>query len=209
VYSADENGENRRLEGKYTEIIDFAEYLPGGGQGGSQSSVRNNSKTLLTGDDLKTVDNAIKNATEITDPNKRKNCDQALSQTYGIQSLNALVKQYQTTGSAANIFDGRSAQNPPGNSDKVPAWVDSAPLNATTLDPKTATTFVNKRFFNAAGGASFEIERAIVIIHEAVHQFGGLRDSRFGTSQNLTKLLIEKCFPVLKLQGSAILRDVD
>jgi hypothetical protein len=32
VYSADENGENRRLEGKHTEIIDFTEYLPGGGQ---------------------------------------------------------------------------------------------------------------------------------------------------------------------------------
>jgi hypothetical protein len=30
VYSADENGENRRLEGKHTEIIDFTEYLPGG-----------------------------------------------------------------------------------------------------------------------------------------------------------------------------------
>jgi hypothetical protein len=29
IYSSDENGENRRLEAKHTDIIDFVEYLPG------------------------------------------------------------------------------------------------------------------------------------------------------------------------------------
>jgi hypothetical protein len=48
-------------------------------------------------------------------------------------------------------------------------------------------------------------QRALILIHEAVHQFANKKDSDFGNSSKLTKRIAEKCFPGLnaaKLLGN-------
>lgn len=160
--------------------------------------------TPFSGDDLKAADDAISLANKLTKPGGR--CDQALKKDYGIDSLNALVRKYNTTGNNVNIFRGN---------DSEPAHVEAKPIGdpntSTTLDTSTARTYLNDRFFHAEGGTAFARERAVVIIHEAVHQFGGLRDLRFGNtqkagSQNLTKLIVQNCAASLNVTRSAILK---
>ena len=160
--------------------------------------------TPLSGDDLKAADDAISLANKLTKPGG--GCDQALKKGYGIDSLNALVRKYNTTGNNVNIFRGN---------DSEPAHVEAKPIGdpntSTTLDTSTAGTYLNDRFFHAEGGTAYARERAVVIIHEAVHQFGGLRDLRFGNtqragSQNLTKLIVQNCAASLNVSRSTILK---
>jgi YD repeat-containing protein len=155
---------------------------------------------LISGFNLTQANRAIKDALDLL--TKKPECNEALNNVYNISSLKDLVAQYRTTGSNANIFRGKGPE---------PAIVRGTALTATTLDTSTAKTYLNDKFFNASGGSDFYTERAIVIIHEAVHQFGGLRDIRFGKTQeegsaNLTKLLLEKCAPNIDLSQSVILR---
>ena len=60
--------------------------------GGSQKKQQKAQNTLVTGDDLKTVKEALTRALSLTDPTKNRDCDEALKKQYGIPSLNALVK---------------------------------------------------------------------------------------------------------------------
>ncbi len=152
-------------------------------------------------DEIKYIDNALKNAEQITKKNK---CDMALSK-FGIPSLNALLLKYSAGGSwtgkiddgrqeAITILDDKGNQLNLGADPKgIPAFV------------KGGTTYLNSGFFS---GTSFpELRRAIILIHEAVHQFGNLKDLTFNSSgqkgsktgsRNLTKKIVENCYPAAK-----------
>jgi hypothetical protein len=66
--------------------------------------------------------------------------------------------------------------------------------------------FLGQAFFNPgiAGVATgyYKQAQALIMMHEAVHLFGK-PDAVFGGSKQLTKILIQKCFPVIadKLGG--------
>jgi hypothetical protein len=155
-------------------------------------------------DEQSTVDNAQKLALELSDPtNGKKKCDEALKKLSNgkISSLNSLVKQYITSGTGQNIFDGRkvSAGSYGINNTSVPGFV----LGTGT---SKATTYLNSGFFNFIGFGGAQA-KAIVLLHEAVHHFGGLRDTDFdpgkkpnqGTgSRNITNAIIDNCYPALK-----------
>jgi hypothetical protein len=142
----------------------------------------------------------------MSDPTKGKNqkkCDEALKKLSNgkISSLNSLVSQYITSGAGQNIFDGSkvSAGNFGTDNPTVPAFV-------LGLGTANATTYLNSKFFNftAFGG---DQAKAIVLLHEAVHHFGGLRDVDFDPrqkpdqitgSRNITNAIIDNCYPALR-----------
>ncbi len=172
----------------------FAVALQPVGQGGDP---------LLGGYEAKAVGGAIDLATKLTGGNE--GCDQAF-QEYGITSLNALVSQYKTAGAGANIFDGQKTSHPYAKNPAIGAWV-------TGTGSKNPKTYVGKPFFKASGGTDFDQERAVIIIHEAIHHFGGLHDVDFDKknknqitgSNNITNRIIEKCAPLLKNKPRAII----
>jgi len=45
---------------------------------------------------------------------------------------------------------------------------------------------------------NFAQQRAFIIMHEAVHLVGKKSDIDFKTSKNLSKILVDACFKVLK-----------
>jgi hypothetical protein len=152
-------------------------------------------------DEIKYIDNALKKAEEITKKNK---CDKALSK-FGIPSLNALLLKYSAGGSwTGRIDDGRQEAitilDDKGNQVNLGADPEGIPAFV-----KGGTTYLNSGFFS---GTSFpELRRAIILIHEAVHQFGNLPDLKFNSknqkgnktgSRNLTKTIVENCYPVAK-----------
>lgn len=61
--------------------------------------------------------------------------------------------------------------------------------------------FLGQAFFNPSSvgvSAGYDQQaRALLMIHEAVHLLG-FGDAHFGGSKNLTNLIIDKCFPVIK-----------
>jgi hypothetical protein len=59
-------------------------------------------------------------------------------------------------------------------------------------------TFLGDYFFNPTSINSMSQQRALILLHEAVHQFGGKGDPDFGGSKNLSNIIAEKCFPALK-----------
>jgi hypothetical protein len=50
-------------------------------------------------------------------------------------------------------------------------------------------------FFNPEG-SRFDAQRALIIMHESVHQFGLKRDKDF--NDNLTGIIVDQCIPILK-----------
>jgi hypothetical protein len=152
------------------------------------------------------IADALKEAKALSDPTKGDNqrkCNEALNKlTNGkISSLNSLVSQYIASGAGQNISDGRkvSAGSYGTDSPTVPAFV----LGVGTSN---ATTYINSKFFNFTGFGAAQA-RALVLLHEAVHQFGGLRDVDFDPrankeqdigSRNITNALIDNCAPALR-----------
>lgn len=59
-------------------------------------------------------------------------------------------------------------------------------------------TFLGDYFFNPVTIENMARQRAIILLHEAVHQVGGKGDAIFGSSKALSEKIIEGCFPVLK-----------
>lgn len=152
----------------------------------------------------KSVDEALELAIAMSDATKGKNqkkCDEALNKWSNgkISSLNSLVKQYRVSGAGQRIFDGRKTSAGKFGTDNptVPAFV----LGVGTLN---AATYLNSKFFNftAFGGAQ---AKAIVLLHEAVHQFGGLRDEDFDPEflSNVVygriRWRFSECLPVVRL----------
>jgi YD repeat-containing protein len=161
----------------------------------------------FTGDKLKNVDDALALAKKMTDATRGKDakkCDEALNTVSGgkIPSLNALVNQYVASGAGQNIYDGRkiSIGNYGTDSPTVPAFV-------TGTGTANANTYLNSKFFDFTGLGS-ETARAVVLLHEAVHHFGGLRDVNFDPSKkpnqskgshNITNAIIDNCYPALRI----------
>ena len=69
---------------------------------------------------------------------------------------------------------------------------------------KGNTTFLTYEFFAAGGNMWPAQRRAIILLHESVHQFGNLFDDYFGGSQELTRLIVGACYPVLAGQLGGI-----
>ncbi len=150
------------------------------------------------------IDKALKEADEMTDPQKHKECDQAL-QAFGIPSLNALLSKMNTN---SNIFDGRTSTlvapiGKNGANQSVGDYFKEQKANVGAIVlPQSMTgrgeiTFLGNYFFSPVSVSNLWQQRAIILIHEAVH-VAGKGDAVFGGSKALSEKIIEKCEPVLK-----------
>jgi hypothetical protein len=158
--------------------------------------------------DLKVVQDSLNDAQKAT---AKKECDEALKK-FGIDSLSALVSQYSAN---VNIFDGRQSTvgtNQFEGKNKRRLTLAEVLRNnkesygAIVLDPlftgKTGnTTFLSYYFFSPSKTGFISQQRALIIIHEAVHHFTGRDDTYFGSSRKLTEAIAEKCFPGLNAAG--------
>jgi hypothetical protein len=59
-------------------------------------------------------------------------------------------------------------------------------------------TLLGNYFWNPTSIDSIPQQRALILLHESVHEFGHLDDKTFGGSQKLSERIAEKCFPALK-----------
>jgi hypothetical protein len=150
------------------------------------------------------VTDSIKAAKEMTDPKKHKACDEALK-AYGIPSLAALINGMTPNG---NLFDGRTSTltgpiGEKGATESVAAYFkeNKEKVGAAVFDNSVtgrgSVTFLGNYFFNPPI-ENMSQQRAIMLLHEAVHQVAGKGDALFGTSKQLSEKIIEKCYPVLK-----------
>jgi hypothetical protein len=156
----------------------------------------------LSKDNLKTVTDAIKLAQDMT---KNKKCDEALK-AYGIPSLAAVINGMTPNG---NVFDGRTSTltgpiGKNGATESVAAYFkeNKAAVGAAVFDNSVtgrgSVTFLGDYFFNPVTIDWMAQQRAIMMLHEAVHQVGGKGDAPFGTSKKLSEKIIENCYPALK-----------
>src|SRR6266446_7753159 len=136
---------------------------------------------------------------------KKKECDEALK-GYGIPSLAALINGMPPNG---NRFDGRTSTltgpiGKNGATESMAAYfkenkaaVGAAVFN-NSVTGRGSVTFLGDYFFNPATIDWVSFQRAIIMMHESVHQVGGKGDAPFGSSKELSERIIEKCYPVLK-----------
>ncbi|MGH9948998.1 MAG: hypothetical protein ACRD6X_17645 [Pyrinomonadaceae bacterium] len=154
--------------------------------------------------DLKVVTDALKLAKELA---KEKKCDEALKD-YGIPSIAKLLDGLSVDGTTQNTFDGRESsltfQDNNGKQKTIAEYFkeNKASVGAAVF-PNSVTgrgpvTFVGDYFFNPASIDWVAQQRAIILIHEAVHAIGAKGDGVFGSSRDLSEKIIEKCYPVLK-----------
>ena len=62
-------------------------------------------------------------------------------------------------------------------------------------------TFLGNYFWNPTSIDSIPQQRALILLHESVHEFGHKPDTDFGKmggSRKLSEKIAEKCFPALK-----------
>jgi len=156
----------------------------------------------FTNDNLKVVQDSIKLAQEMT---KNMKCDEALK-AYGIPSLAALINGMTPN---SNVFDGRTstltgAIGKNGTTESVGAYFkeNKASVGASVFNDSVtgrgSVTFLGDYFFNPVTIQWMAQQRAMIMLHEAVHQVGGKGDAPFGSSKRLSEKIIEKCYPVLK-----------
>jgi YD repeat-containing protein len=186
-------------------VRSFLAHTSGGGL--SQNSypfLGNNPFPQITGSNLKEANAALEMAKDVA--KKGSDCDHALKDA-GIPSLTALIEQMTING---NVFDGRSSTiglPPPKmgprptveshlqeNRDKIGAEVIGSFLTGRHGN----TTFLNHYFFDPSFPGFSTQQRALILLHEVVHQFGNKSDLDFGSSSRLTDRIAEKCFPGLK-----------
>ncbi len=156
--------------------------------------------------DAKRVQEGLDKALKLAD---REECDTALA-GYGIASLKGLVSQYEIN---KNLFDGRlssvSVAIKMANGSSVPTplagflkmhkeSIGALVLRASPDGSTNPTTFLSYAFFDAGGNMNHYYRRALFLLHEAVHHFGGKDDNEFGGSRELTDLIADKCTPALK-----------
>lgn len=170
----------------------------------------------LNGDKLKAFNSGKAEANEAL---KSKKCDEALKGE-GIPSLAALLAKMDTS----NVFDGKEStlQIPDKNNQTVMVkdFLSSRSSNVPALaeafgDSKGNITsvkvYLNSSYYNPqlAGFIPFPDKfRAIVLLHEAVHQFGGKHDKDFDSSKGqgdgstrLSTKIAEACFPAVHSAG--------
>lgn len=174
----------------------------GGGGGGGTQNPGTTPFPTVNKDDLKAVQDSIKLAQEMTKNNK---CNEALK-AFGIPSLAALINGMTPN---SNVFDGRTSTltGAIGKNDateSVAAYFkeNKAAVGAAvfynSVTGRGPVTFLGDYFFNPATIAWAAQQRAIILLHEGVHQVGGKGDAAFGTSKKLSEKIIENCYPVLK-----------
>jgi len=174
------------------EAVDYVSLGPGGQRGFGQNP--QNPFPTFSKDDLKTVNDSIKLAKEITDPKKHKNCDEALK-AYGIPSLAALINGMTANG---NVFDGRTSTltGPIGKNGATESMAAYFKENKTSVGAavfnnsvtgRGSVTFLGDYFFNPASMDWVAFQRAIIILHESVHQVGQKGEVPFGSSKELQR----------------------
>ena len=184
---------------------------PLGGMGGSRpegqkavlpQNTGTNPFPTFNKDNLKTVNDAIELAQDLT---KSKKCDEALK-AHGIPSIAALVNGMTPN---SNVFDGRTstltgAIGKNGATESVAAYfkenkgaVGAAVFN-NSVTGRGSVTFLGDDFFHPVTINWMAQQRAIIMLHEAVHQVGGKGDLTFGSSKQLSGKIIENCYPGLK-----------
>lgn len=160
---------------------------------------------IIEGIELEQVREALKLAKELT---KDCQCDQALKD-YGVESLADLLKSEVNV----NIFDGRIStlglpwmakndlrETVSSHFSKNKSWLWAGVIQSN-FTGKGNVIFLNDYFFNPNKSVTLALEqRSIILIHEAVHQYGGKDDSHFGGSQRLTDLIKNICLPKLKIK---------
>lgn len=162
----------------------------------------NNPFPLLKGRDLKEARKALALARLLT---QECECDKALSD-YGIESLYELLKMEVN----ADVFDGRSStleMSFPGKTayrETIASYFEKtinsvvAVVAAKSFTGSVKMIFLNGYFFNPTIDAATALQqRAVILIHESVHQFADKGDHVFGGSRVLTGKIIEKCLPGL------------
>lgn len=154
---------------------------------------------LFGGRDLKLVRSSLDGAAKAAAP--ASSCDGALA-SYGVPSLNAVITAYVLEGELATMFDGRkSTMRPYSWKRTIAAYFrdDETRAGAIVLwGPSLAgrtSTFLGPYFFDPTHRMYIDDQRMVMVAHEAVHQFGGKGDAHFGGSKELSRLIIQKCFP--------------
>lgn len=158
----------------------------------------------LEGDNLKTFETAYSDALkQFESKDVGKQCKECLAkEKQSLPDLAELVKKM----SKGNVFDGRKSTLAiekkkkdfyrikelfSDKKDQIAAMV--VPLQ--TKQGEIRACFLNHYFFNPDGAVFPRSVRAILLMHEAVHQFGKKSDSDFGGSEKLTELIASKCYP--------------
>jgi RHS repeat-associated protein len=156
---------------------------------GLQGILGNNPFPKIAGNDLAVFNNALSDAKEAACNSK---CDGAL-QSYGIKSLLALVSQMTPN---VNVYDGRKSTYPYGKQTVAQFLAQGTAAAVAFTDVKL--TYLGEYFWNPSSIDNMAYQRALILLHEAVHEFGFKDDKTFGGSMQLTEKIAEKCFPVLK-----------
>lgn len=157
------------------------------------SAPQNSFPTFSKGD-LKIVNDSIKLAKKMTDPKKHKECDEALK-AFGIPSLSALINGMNPNG---NVFDGRTSTltGPIGKNGATESMAAYFKENKTSVGAavfpnsvagRGEVTFLGDYFFNPASMDWVGFQRAIIMLHESVHEVGGKGDAPFGSSKQLSE----------------------
>ena len=147
-------------------------------------------------------------------------CDGALADS-GIPSLAAILQDSRLTNGGdvgTAIYDGRTA----GYSQNVSTGqtvaqyfqVNRSTVGAEVFLPNidlsgdtgaSNVMFLGPAFFEPSlagvSGTNTQLAQAFIILHEAVHLVGDLRDSDFGGSKQLTQKLVNNCFPAAGVAG--------
>lgn len=165
--------------------------------------------------DIEVVRRAVQRAIKLTSPvnakgRRNKNgekCDKALEKLSGgkIKSLNSLVRQYLDANGTPIVFDGSNVPMTYMDGKNQKTGTDLENIQAFVQGGKT---YVNSSFFatdNPKYKGFGSTVQAFILIHEAVHQFGGMRDVDFDSNGNqasgskqITAALVDYCFPALR-----------
>jgi hypothetical protein len=108
----------------------------------------------------------------------------------------------------SNLFDGRisTLTGPIGKNGATQSIADyfkenkkdvGAAVFGNNVTKRGSVTFLGDYFFNPPI-ENIAQQRAIMLLHEVVHQIGAKGDAVFGGSKALSGLIIDNCFPVLK-----------
>lgn len=173
-----------------------------------------NDAAAFVGNDMKSVNEALTEAKNITTKNTR--CDLALFETRylgtpspNVYSLNTLVSQLNPL---TNLFDGRNSTYIPlvaGNPNKlsIKEIFKKNPQAAavTTLYNNRSAIFINKPFFDFVDLPKFA--RSTILLHESVHAFGNLEDTDFGKTLEegsffLNTRIASECYPGIMANDS-------
>lgn len=152
----------------------------------------------LSGADLRNTSRALDDAKKMAKRGSR--CDGALA-SFFVPSFADLLDRYVLEGPKAMIFDGRASTLIP------PGWKRSVSQTFRASNNKAGAfvlagggmrvvTYLGPYFFAPTSMPwSAPQQRMIMLAHEAVHQFGNLGDDEFGGSLQLTRLIIDLCYP--------------